>query len=544
MKLGLREELIEAGVAAAGDALHEIRLEDGPAGLRGSCLVASGHVWLEAGPAGVDGGQRRAVRAIGALASRHAPLRDIAAVPYVTNAGTAVYGALTTSQLMIDGLTPSLHGADPAGWPTWIDDCRLLGSVLACLHDTAPGGARARGLLRDDPALARVASVSARGGPSPPANLALERLRDHLLFDHPVLSTLAGRARAVGASTTNGAPLHGRFSPSFVMRDSATGHGGPHVIGWLDAGYGPPAWDLGWFVGELHQIAAMWAQADPERVATIWRGGEALLASYVRHRSQPVPSAVIEDVGLYGAVSIVHQLWQTASFVGYDHASVRPAADRRRACVAARLARRARRRGAQMSPLPRAEFPIRRLLLGASGSIACAILPAWVSFMRESLGLEVRVLLTRRAELLVSAATLGALSGHPVALDRDDPATLATVPHQELADWPEAILVAPATANVIARLAAGMADDLLTTVVLAAECPVVLAPAMALPMLSKPATVRNLDTVRRDGCGIVPVHDGFAASAGASRGGAMADAPVALAYLKRFLAQAAKEVAA
>jgi hypothetical protein len=99
---------------------------------------------------------------------------------------------------------------------------------------------------------------------------------------------------------------------------------------------------------------------------------------------------------------------------------------------------------------------------------------------------------------------------------------------------PQAALVAPATANLLAKLAAGIADDLLTTVLLAFEGPVVLAPALAPEMADKPATRRNLETLVRDGYGIVPTMQGLEAATSERAEGGMADALTAFAYLKRF----------
>jgi len=196
-----------------------------------------------------------------------------------------------------------------------------------------------------------------------------------------------------------------------------------------------------------------------------------------------------------------------------------------------------------VSPVPAEPFPARRLLLAGSGSIACADLPMWVTWIRQSLGIEVRILLTRRARSLVSEAALAAISGHPVAHDSEAVAALASVPHQELASWGEAVLVAPATANLVAKVAHGIADDLLTTVLLATERPVVLAPALTPAMAAKPATRRNLETLADDGYGVVPTARGFVASDGSVGEGAVADPPTALAFLKRFMDKRALEAA-
>ena len=114
-------------------------------------------------------------------------------------------------------------------------------------------------------------------------------------------------------------------------------------------------------------------------------------------------------------------------------------------------------------------------------------------------GAEVRVVLTRGGREFITPLTLQALSGLPVHLDLLDPAAEAAMGHIELARWADLVLVAPATADVMARLAQGMADDLLTTIVLATDARVALAPAMNQAMWRDPATQANAELLRRRG---------------------------------------------
>jgi phosphopantothenoylcysteine decarboxylase/phosphopantothenate--cysteine ligase len=118
-----------------------------------------------------------------------------------------------------------------------------------------------------------------------------------------------------------------------------------------------------------------------------------------------------------------------------------------------------------------------RIVLGVSGGIA-AYKAAELTRALIKAGAEVRVILTARAEAFVTPLTLATLSGHPVLRDEFTPVPTPTIGHIELARWGSVLVVAPATANVIARLAHGLADDLLTTVALAFRGPVVIAPAM------------------------------------------------------------------
>lgn len=132
----------------------------------------------------------------------------------------------------------------------------------------------------------------------------------------------------------------------------------------------------------------------------------------------------------------------------------------------------------------------KRVVLGVTGGIAAYKSADLVRRLREA-GAEVRVVMTESATRFITALTLQALSGHRVhrhLFDADDEAAMG---HIELARWADVVVVAPATANFMARLAHGMADDLLSTVCLAGEAPLALAPAMNRRMWSHPATRAN-----------------------------------------------------
>ncbi len=132
----------------------------------------------------------------------------------------------------------------------------------------------------------------------------------------------------------------------------------------------------------------------------------------------------------------------------------------------------------------------RHVLLGVSGGIA-AYKAAELTRRLRAEGVEVRVVMTRAAQAFVGPLTFQALSGNPVRLDILDPTAEAGMDHIELARWADLVLVAPATADVMARLAVGMADDLLTTLALATQAPLALAPAMNQQMWQHPATQAN-----------------------------------------------------
>ncbi|MBY5994094.1 bifunctional phosphopantothenoylcysteine decarboxylase/phosphopantothenate--cysteine ligase CoaBC [Ferrimonas balearica] len=140
----------------------------------------------------------------------------------------------------------------------------------------------------------------------------------------------------------------------------------------------------------------------------------------------------------------------------------------------------------------------RNILLGISGGIAAYKAPILVRRLREQ-GANVRVVLTKGAKAFVTPMSLQAVSGHPVVDDILDPATESAMGHIDLARWADEVIIAPASANLVARLAAGMADDLLTTACLATTAPVILAPAMNQQMYLHPATQANLATLERRG---------------------------------------------
>jgi phosphopantothenoylcysteine decarboxylase / phosphopantothenate---cysteine ligase len=137
------------------------------------------------------------------------------------------------------------------------------------------------------------------------------------------------------------------------------------------------------------------------------------------------------------------------------------------------------------------ELGKRRVVVGVAGGIAAYKAAELVRALVKA-GAEVRVVMTAAAREFVTPLTLQALSQHPVATDTFDLTQEATIGHIQLADWAELLVVAPATADVIARLAHGLANDLLTTVALACRAPLLLAPAMNVNMWRHPATRANL----------------------------------------------------
>ncbi|MGH8304753.1 MAG: bifunctional phosphopantothenoylcysteine decarboxylase/phosphopantothenate--cysteine ligase CoaBC, partial [Steroidobacteraceae bacterium] len=140
----------------------------------------------------------------------------------------------------------------------------------------------------------------------------------------------------------------------------------------------------------------------------------------------------------------------------------------------------------------------KHILLGVSGGIAAYKSPDLVRRLRER-GAEVQVVMTAGAREFVTATTFQAVSGRTVRSDLWDAAAEAAMGHIELARWADAVLIAPASADFLARLAAGQADDLLATLCLATEAPIAVAPAMNHVMWANPATRANVATLTARG---------------------------------------------
>lgn len=140
----------------------------------------------------------------------------------------------------------------------------------------------------------------------------------------------------------------------------------------------------------------------------------------------------------------------------------------------------------------------RKILLGVTGGIAAYKAAALVRGLRTA-GAEVRVVMTAAAKSFIGPLTLQAVSGNPVRWELLDPQAEAGMDHIELARWAELVLVAPASAHCLARLAHGLADDLLTTLCLATGAPLVLAPAMNQGMWAHGATQANVALLQQRG---------------------------------------------
>ena len=185
----------------------------------------------------------------------------------------------------------------------------------------------------------------------------------------------------------------------------------------------------------------------------------------------------------------------------------------------------------------------KRILLGVTGGIAAYKSADLVRRLQDD-GADVRVVMTGSAQEFITPLTLQALSNHPVHLDLLDTETESVMGHIELARWADVVLIAPATADFMARLTGGHGDDLLTTICLAAECGVMVAPAMNQAMWAKQSTQQNTLLLKQRGIALLEPDVGLQAcgETGAGRLMDVADIVTAVASLFKSTSLAGRHV--
>lgn len=152
----------------------------------------------------------------------------------------------------------------------------------------------------------------------------------------------------------------------------------------------------------------------------------------------------------------------------------------------------------------------KNVLVCVSGGIAVYKAVALVSKLNQA-GIDVKVIMTESATKFVTPLSFQVMSKNDVYYDTFDEKDSKSIAHIDLADWADLIIVAPATANILGKLANGIADDMVTTTLLAATCPVWLAPAMNVHMYDHPAVKRNIARLAEDGCSFIEPSEGFLA---------------------------------
>ena len=183
----------------------------------------------------------------------------------------------------------------------------------------------------------------------------------------------------------------------------------------------------------------------------------------------------------------------------------------------------------------------RRILLGITGSIA-AYKAAVLCRLLKTAGADVRVVMTPLAKQFITPLTMATLSKNPILVEFFDPENGAWNSHVALGEWADCYLIAPATANTLAKMATGVADNLLLTTYLSARCPVVVAPAMDLDMYAHEATQQNLRTLAAHGVRIVEPEEGELAS-GLQGKGRMAEPDRIAAFVGGLLDEKKKTLA-
>lgn len=180
----------------------------------------------------------------------------------------------------------------------------------------------------------------------------------------------------------------------------------------------------------------------------------------------------------------------------------------------------------------------RHILLGITGSIA-AYKAAHLCRLLKTAGAEVRVVMTPLAKEFITPLTMATLSKNPILVEFFDPENGTWNSHVSLGEWADCYLIAPATANTLAKMASGVADNLLLTTYLSARCPVAAAPAMDLDMYAHPATQQNLRTLAERGVRIIEPGEGELAS-GLTGKGRMAEPETIAAFVGDLLSEKKK----
>ena len=183
----------------------------------------------------------------------------------------------------------------------------------------------------------------------------------------------------------------------------------------------------------------------------------------------------------------------------------------------------------------------RHILLGITGSIAAYKAAALCRLLKRE-GAEVQVVMTALAKQFITPLTMATLSRRPILVEFFDPENGQWNSHVSLGEWADLMLIAPATANTLAKMTAGVADNLLLTTYLSARCPVMVAPAMDLDMYAHYTTQRNLKELAEHGVGIVEPGSGELAS-GLEGKGRMAEPEEIVEQLKQHFTEKKKSLA-
>ena len=178
-------------------------------------------------------------------------------------------------------------------------------------------------------------------------------------------------------------------------------------------------------------------------------------------------------------------------------------------------------------------FEKKHVLIGITGGIAAYKICELIRYL-VTYGAEVRVMMTHSAEKFITRYTMETLSGNPVYSSMFPEDQFVSTHHINLADWTDVCIIAPATANIIGKVANGIADDFVSTTIMALHCPVVFAPAMNVNMWNNPALQRNIKILQKDNYIICNPEEGFLAE-GYSGVGRLARLEYLIQYLYRAI---------
>jgi len=312
MELSFAPELIATGAAAPGDPIEELHRTDGPVTITGCVSVGGRLAWIEhdrderLAAAGVE----RALEAIRAVLGTE----PWALVPVISDRGSAVFSDLVGTRLLVDRMLPGnrLDGPDA---PALVASFAHLGEILAQIHERRPPTRTLRPLLRRHPRVAELEQLLDRGR-APQPELALERLQEAALCEQPRLVAALAKQCAAWEHCPRSTILHGAFCPGYVaVPDDALDARRMQLLGWYDAGFGPPAFDAGWLLGELRELAAARADEDPAGCGVVRGCGRAFLGAYLDSRPGIAASPFVAASDRFAALKIASHL---VSFVrGY-----------------------------------------------------------------------------------------------------------------------------------------------------------------------------------------------------------------------------------
>ena len=189
---------------------------------------------------------------------------------------------------------------------------------------------------------------------------------------------------------------------------------------------------------------------------------------------------------------------------------------------------------------PSKRFQNKRILVAITGGIAAYKSCEVIRYLKTQ-GAEVRAMMTASAKEFITETTIESLCQHPVYSDMFPQNNFTATHHISIADWADAAIIVPATANIIGKIANGIADDFVSTTALALHCPLVIAPAMNSNMWQNPAVQRNLDALKKWDISICDPEEGFLAE-GYSGIGRLARLEYIIQYLYKALHPAAKSL--